>query len=88
MSNVVTEREQRLIGMINDLLISMDRIAVSKGMGASRAEAIRAIENYQVYWRRWKEQYIWDTDLSTDNDQWPEEYEGTLIPYYEFKEKE
>ena len=75
MSSVVTEREQRLVGMINDLLISLDKIAVSKGMGSSRAEAIRAVENYQVYWKRWKQEFLWE-----------DEYEGILIPYYEVKE--
>jgi len=84
--HAVTEREQRLVGMINDLLISLDKIAVSKGMGASRAEAIRAIENYQVYWRRWKEQYI-SEPAGIPKAELDRYIEGILIPFYELTEK-
>jgi len=80
MSNIVTEREQRLIGMANDLLISLDKIAVSRNMGFTRAEAIRAIEDHQRDWRGWKKKYIWDEPIPTDEPMM--EYEGTLIPIY------
>jgi len=55
--NKLTEREGHLGRMINDLLISLDKIAVSKDMGFTRAEAIRAIEAYQRDWKDWKKYY-------------------------------
>lgn len=75
-----TERDQRFVAMINELLISLDRIAVSKGMGSSRAEAIRAIEAYQVNIRRFKKDYLWEEEIKVDEKHM--EYEGVLIPIY------
>ena len=60
MDSTLTEREARFQAMINDLLISLDRIAVSKGMGSSRAEAIRAVEGFEVNWRRFKKDFFWE----------------------------
>jgi len=59
---MITEREQHFIRMINGLLNSLDHIAVSRDMGAVRAEAIRAIEAYQQDWRGFKQEYLQEAE--------------------------
>lgn len=81
---MITEREKRLIEMTNMLLISLDKIAVSRDMGATRAEAIRAIEAYQEDWRFWKKEFLSDIPQTPIGREFSEkmEFDGTLVPIY------
>ena len=56
------EREKDFIRMVNTMLVSFDKIAVSTGMGSSRAEAIRAIDTQEILWREFKQKHLWDKE--------------------------